>query len=163
MLVMEAKLGRNLYENETVHRRNGVKDDNRPANLGLWVRPQPSGIRVDDALDWARTILRRYMRDTRHVQERAAADAETALSWRWRESNPRPRTSVWVFYGRSRRSGLASRLPAGEEPLGQPGCDVRRRPPGGAATVSLLATPGPRTKAIRGGRLPNYLGSERQL
>jgi hypothetical protein len=29
--------------------------------------------------------------------------------------------------------------------------------------VSLLATPDPRTKAIRGGRLPNYLGSERQF
>ena len=35
--------------------------------------------------------------------------------WRWRESNPRPRATVWVFYGRSRRSDLASRLPPAED------------------------------------------------
>jgi len=39
---------------------NGVKDDNRPENLELWVRPQPSGIRVSDAVQWAREILARY-------------------------------------------------------------------------------------------------------
>jgi hypothetical protein len=35
------------------------KDDNRPENLELWVRPQPSGIRVEDAILWAREILTR--------------------------------------------------------------------------------------------------------
>jgi hypothetical protein len=59
IVVMEELLGRPLHKDETVHHRNGVKDDNRPGNLELWVRPQPSGIRAVDAVEWAREILRR--------------------------------------------------------------------------------------------------------
>lgn len=40
--------------------RNGVRDDNRPENLELWVKPQPSGVRVADAVAWAWEILARY-------------------------------------------------------------------------------------------------------
>jgi len=60
VLVAEELLGRFLRPDERIHHRNGVRDDNRPENLELWTRPQPSGIRVSDALDWAREILTRY-------------------------------------------------------------------------------------------------------
>lgn len=36
------------------------KNDNRIEDLELWVRPQPTAIRVEDAVRWARAILHRY-------------------------------------------------------------------------------------------------------
>jgi hypothetical protein len=60
ILVMERILGRYLLPEESVHHRNGVRDDNRPENLELWTRPQPTGIRVTDAIAWASEILARY-------------------------------------------------------------------------------------------------------
>jgi hypothetical protein len=61
---MEELLGRYLLPDESVHHRNGVRDDNRPQNLELWTRPQPSGIRASDAVLWAREILARYCEGT---------------------------------------------------------------------------------------------------
>ena len=57
---LEKKIGRCLLPGENVHHRNGLKGDNRPRNLELWCRPQPSGIRAKDALCWAKEVLERY-------------------------------------------------------------------------------------------------------
>ncbi len=60
ILVYEKHLGRTLYRDETIHHKNGLRHDNSIKNLELWVRPQPTGIRVSDAVAWAKEILVRY-------------------------------------------------------------------------------------------------------
>jgi hypothetical protein len=76
-----------------------VRDDNRPENLELWTRPQTTGIRVSDAISWAREIVDHYV---------ATGAPPTVLTvspehpWRWRESNPRPPASHQAFSERSR-------------------------------------------------------------
>ena len=61
--VMANSLGRPLYGDENVHHLNGDRHDNRLENLELWSSAQPAGQRVQDKLDWALVILRRYMND----------------------------------------------------------------------------------------------------
>jgi hypothetical protein len=63
-IVMERTLSRELQEGENVHHKNGVRDDNRPESLELWVTYQPKGQRPDDLCDWAEQILFRYRPDS---------------------------------------------------------------------------------------------------
>ncbi len=59
-LVMEGVLGRSLRSEETVHHKNGVRNDNREENLELWSTFHPYGQRVEDKLKWAKEILATY-------------------------------------------------------------------------------------------------------
>lgn len=58
--VMSEYLKRPLKKGETVHHKNGIRDDNRIENLELWsISPTP-GQRVSDRIKWAKEYLKEY-------------------------------------------------------------------------------------------------------
>lgn len=59
-VVMEASLGRYLLDHESVHHKNGQRNDNRIENLELWSTSQPYGQRIEDKLSWAYEIIDLY-------------------------------------------------------------------------------------------------------
>jgi len=58
--VIEEVLGRKLARRETVHHKNGIRDDDRIENLELWDCSHPYGQRVSDKIAWAVEFLRTY-------------------------------------------------------------------------------------------------------
>jgi len=58
--VMEEMLGRKLLPGEIVHHKNGIRSDDSPTNLELWYKGHPTGQRVSDKIEWAKTFLEQY-------------------------------------------------------------------------------------------------------
>lgn len=79
-VVVAELLGRKLRPNETVHHRNGIREDNRPENLELWASVHSPGQRITDLVAFAEWVLGTYEADARVLGDDHRPDKNDSLS-----------------------------------------------------------------------------------
>jgi len=60
VFIMSEYLGRPLIKGETIHHKNGIRNDNRIKNLEIWFKGHPIGQRVEDLIEFAKELLYTY-------------------------------------------------------------------------------------------------------